>query len=112
MFFSDSEPLLIFERLQNALPTGIKIELEILAQAMFVPSRGAKNYIIWHEDGKITTKGSWRKRDRSRLEKEFPLNYLTQYLLSKAKRMFEKWYSVIFITLLPPLVPPCKGGKQ
>ncbi|QSV74191.1 MAG: tetratricopeptide repeat protein [Aphanizomenon flos-aquae KM1D3_PB] len=25
------------------------------------------------------------------------------------KRMFEKWYSVIFITLLPPLVPPCKG---
>ena len=29
-----------------------------------------------------------------------------------SKRMFEKWYSVIFITLLPPLVPPCKGGKQ
>jgi DNA polymerase elongation subunit (family B) len=90
MFFSHSEPLLIFERLQNALPTGIKIELEILAQAMFVPSRGAKNYIIWHEDGKITTKGSWRKRDRSRLEKEFPLNYLTLYLLSKAKA--EQYY--------------------
>jgi DNA polymerase elongation subunit (family B) len=110
VFFSHSEPLLIFEKLQNALPTGINIELEILAQAMFVPSRGAKNYIIWHEDGKITTKGSWRKRDRSRLEKEFPLNYLTRYLLSKVKRMFEKWYSVIFITLLPPLVPPCQAG--
>ena len=40
VFFSHTEPLLIFERLQNALPTGIKIELEILAQAMFVPSRG------------------------------------------------------------------------
>ena len=26
--------------------------------------------------------------------------------------MFEKWYSVIFITLLPPLVPPLQGGKQ
>lgn len=38
----------------------------------------------------ITTKGSWRKRDRSRLEKEFPLNYLTQYLLSKAKA--EQYY--------------------
>ena len=111
VFFSHSEPLLIFEKLQNALPTGIKIELEILAQAMFVPSRGAKNYILWHEDGKITTKGSWRKRDRSRLEKEFPLNYLTQYLLSKAKRMFEKWYSVIFITLLPPF-PLVKGGNN
>lgn len=90
VFFSHSEPLLIFEKLQNALPTGINIELEILAKAMFVPSRGAKNYIIWHEDGKITTKGSWRKRDRSRLEKEFPLNYLTQYLLSKAKA--EQYY--------------------
>ena len=42
VFFSHSEPLLIFEKLQNALPTGINIELEIL----------------WHEDGKITTKGS------------------------------------------------------
>ncbi|WP_254446742.1 hypothetical protein [Dolichospermum sp. UHCC 0259] len=97
VFFSHSEPLLIFEKLQNALPTGINIELEILVKAMFVPSRGAKNYIIWHEDGKITTKGSWRKRDsygalryRSRLEKEFPLNYLTQYLLSKAKA--EQYY--------------------
>ena len=29
-----------------------------------------------------------------------------------SKRMFEKWYSVIFITLLPPLVPPLQGGKQ
>jgi putative transposase len=29
-----------------------------------------------------------------------------------AQRMFEKWYSVIFITLLPPLVPPLQGGKQ
>ncbi|WP_016953794.1 DNA polymerase domain-containing protein [Anabaena sp. PCC 7108] len=90
VFFSHSEPLLIFEKLQNALPAGINIELEILAKAMFVPSKGAKNYIIWHEDGKITTKGSWRKRDRSRLEKEFPLNYLTQYLLSKAKA--EQYY--------------------
>ena len=72
------------------MTTGINIELEILAQAMFVPSRGAKNYILWHEDSKITTKGSWRKRDRSRLEKEFPLNYLTQYLLSKTKA--EQYY--------------------
>ena len=26
--------------------------------------------------------------------------------------MFEKWLAVILITLLPPLVPPYKGGKQ
>jgi hypothetical protein len=28
-----------------------------------------------------------------------------------SKRMFEKWYSVIFITLLPPF-PLVKGGNQ
>ncbi|KHG42761.1 hypothetical protein OA07_03110 [Aphanizomenon flos-aquae 2012/KM1/D3] len=28
-----------------------------------------------------------------------------------AKRMFEKWYSVIFITLLPPF-PLVKGGNN
>ncbi|WP_373529400.1 hypothetical protein, partial [Nostoc sp.] len=26
--------------------------------------------------------------------------------------MFEKCLTVILIALLPPLVPPCKGGKQ
>ncbi|WP_207714226.1 GNAT family N-acetyltransferase [Scytonema sp. UIC 10036] len=31
---------------------------------------------------------------------------------SFSKRMFEKWLAVILITLLPPLVPPYKGGKQ
>ena len=32
------------------------------------------------------------------------------YCLSK--RMFEKWYVVILIELLPPLIPPYKGAKQ
>ena len=26
--------------------------------------------------------------------------------------MFQKWLAVILITLLPPLIPPYKGGKQ
>ncbi|AFW96879.1 hypothetical protein ANA_C20441 [Anabaena sp. 90] len=41
--------------------------------------------------------------------RDFVLDY---FLISLIKRMFEKWYSVIFITLLPPLVPPLQGGKQ
>ncbi|MBG1263888.1 hypothetical protein F8S20_34835 [Nostoc sp. BAE] len=28
------------------------------------------------------------------------------------RRMFEKWYLVLLITFLPPLIPPYKGGKQ
>ena len=80
----------VFEILQAALPSGINIELEVLAKAIFVPERGAKNYVVWHEDGSTTTKGSWRKRDRSQLEKEFPLQYLTRYLESSASA--EEYY--------------------
>lgn len=84
IFFSHPEPMKVFEILQAKLPEGINIELEVLAKAIFVPERGAKNYVLWHEDGQITAKGSWRKRDRSLLEKEFPLQYLTYYLESSA----------------------------
>ncbi|HEY9783202.1 MAG TPA: hypothetical protein V6D09_24070, partial [Leptolyngbyaceae cyanobacterium] len=84
IFFSHPEPVKVFEILQAKLPEGINIELEVQARAIFVPERGAKNYVLWHEDGQITAKGSWRSRDRSLLEKEFPLQYLTHYLESSA----------------------------
>lgn len=83
IFFSHPEPVKVFEKLQASLPDGINVELETIAKAMFIPTKGSKNYVVWHEDNTITTKGSWRKRDRSVLEKEFPLNYLTHYLESK-----------------------------
>lgn len=84
IFFSHPQPVQVFETLQAALPQGINIELEVLALAMFVPERGAKNYILWQVDGTVVAKGQYRKRDRSQLEKEFPLQYLTHYLESKA----------------------------
>jgi hypothetical protein len=40
--------------------------------------------------------------------RDFVLDY---FLISLIKRMFEKWYSVIFITLLPPF-PLVKGGNN
>ncbi len=70
IFFSHPEPVKVLEILQAKLPEGINIELEVLALAIFVPERGAKNYVLWHEDGSITAKGSWRSRDRSLLEKK------------------------------------------
>jgi hypothetical protein len=36
---------------------------------------------------------------------------LCNFTYNKFKRMFEKWYSVIFITLLPPF-PLVKGGNN
>lgn len=80
IFFSHPQPVQVYQSLQAAMPEGIDIELETQATAMFVPQRGAKNYILWHDDGSVTTKGIWRKRDRSQLEKEFPLQYLTYFL--------------------------------
>lgn len=83
VFFSHPTPELVWQTVSDAMPSGINIELETTALAMFVPSKGAKNYILWHHDGSITKKGIWKKRDRSRLEKEFPVNYLTHFIESE-----------------------------
>jgi DNA polymerase, archaea type len=47
---------------------------------MFIPERGTKNYLLWLKDGRIIRKGSWRSRSRSKLEKEFPVEYLTHFI--------------------------------
>lgn len=97
VFFSHPEPMTVFEVLQKSLPAGINIELEVEGRAMFVPARGAKNYIIWHSDGGITLKGSWRKRDKSQLEKEFPLKYLTKFI--ESPQTAEEYYSSLKDTI-------------
>ncbi|MBE9020491.1 ribonuclease H-like domain-containing protein, partial [Chroococcidiopsidales cyanobacterium LEGE 13417] len=56
IFFSHPQPVQVYETLKAAMPEGIDIELETQATAMFVPSRGAKNYILWHDDGSVTAK--------------------------------------------------------
>ena len=82
VFFSHQEPEAVFETVKQSMPEGINIELETHADAMFVPTKGMKNYILWHADGSLTLKGSYRKRDRSLLEKQFPIEYLTRFLSS------------------------------
>jgi hypothetical protein len=37
--------------------------------------------------------------------------YQSRGILFVCKRLFEKWLAVILIELLPPLIPPYKGGK-
>ena len=53
---------------------------ELIAEAMFIPQRGTKNYLLWPKDNRIIRKGSWRSRSRSNLEKEFPVEYLTNLI--------------------------------
>lgn len=103
VFFSHPTPELVWQTVSDAMPSGINIELETTALAMFVPSKGAKNYILWHHDGSITKKGIWKKRDRSRLEKEFPVNYLTHFIESEtaAEAYYQQLEKVILSGQLP-----------
>lgn len=77
VFFTHPNPEEVRSLLQSQLPKGITVKLEFIADAMFIPERGTKNYLLWLPDGKIITKGNWRNRDRSQLEKEFSIEYLT-----------------------------------
>ncbi|NEU71738.1 DNA polymerase I [Hassallia byssoidea VB512170] len=80
VFFTHPNPEKVYTTLQSQLPRGIIVKLEFIAEAMFIPQRGTKNYLLWLKDNRIIRKGSWRSRSRSNLEKEFPVEYLT-YLI-------------------------------
>lgn len=103
VFFSHPQPESVFQTLSNSMPSGISIELETTAKAMFVPAKGAKNYILWHYDGSTTLKGIWKKRDRSRLEKEFPVNYLTYFI--ESGQLAEDYYNEVKRQILSSQLP-------
>lgn len=97
VFFTHPNPKKVYATLQSQLPKGITVKLEFIAKAMFIPQRGTKNYLLWLKDNLIIRKGSWRSRSRSRLEKEFPVEYLT-YLIqnqSTAEEYFREVKSQI-----------------
>jgi len=70
-----------------ALPDGIGIELEWVADGCYIPQdeKGMglrKNYLVFDRGKCIIRKGIFRKRDRSVLEREFPVEILLRYLES------------------------------
>jgi len=75
---------LIFDHVSSAMPEGIKLEHEWQAQAVFIPKANdgtglCKNYAVFLQDG-IKLTGQFRKRDRSQLERGYPIEYLKQYI--------------------------------
>ncbi|WP_272819496.1 hypothetical protein [Scytonema hofmannii] len=95
VFFTHPQPEEVYAILQSQLPKKISVKLEFIAEAMFIPERGTKNYLLWLEDGWIIRKGSWRSRSRSKLEKEFPVEYLT-YLIQNQVGAEEYYENVKF----------------
>lgn len=77
VLFSHPDPQTVFDLVQESLPNGINIELEMQNCGLYAPK--AKNYVIVHPEGKTTVKGLFRKRDRYPLEWEFPVEFLKLY---------------------------------
>ena len=70
-------PKFIWARVQKLLPEGISIDTEDNCPDGCIYAPKCKNYVFWETpDSKPKTKGVYRKRNRSRLQKEFPINYL------------------------------------
>ena len=77
ILFSSTDPDRAYEEVSKILPDGIAIELEQKDCGAYVPK--AKNYVIVSPDGKVSTKGIFRKRNRYNLEKDFPIEFIRLY---------------------------------
>lgn len=63
---------------QERLPDGINIGIDWQDAATYI--HAPKNYIIFHSNGKVKRYGIFRKRNRSLMERDFPIEYLQEYL--------------------------------
>jgi DNA polymerase, archaea type len=103
IFFCHENPGEIFTKVQAELPSGIFIELETLADAIYIPQRGKKNYLVWTTDGKVIRKGYWRSRARCKFELNFPVEFLTKYLSSPQEA--EEYYQQVQYSVLAGKIP-------
>ncbi|EKU97941.1 DNA polymerase elongation subunit (family B) [Leptolyngbya sp. PCC 7375] len=70
-------PKFIWARVQKLLPEGITIDTEDNCPEGAIYAPKMKNYLWWKDrNSDPKTKGIYRKRNRSRLQKDFPINYL------------------------------------
>jgi DNA polymerase, archaea type len=73
IYFSHPNADLMFDRVSNALPDGINIELEKRDLLMFSLSK--KNYCLYHPDGKIEMKGNTFLSNKTKIETDFTKTY-------------------------------------
>jgi DNA polymerase, archaea type len=77
IFFSHTEPERVSKAVADALPDGIEIELELKHCGLYAPK--AKSYVLVIPEGKTSVKGLFRKRNRYRLQNEFPTQFIKLY---------------------------------
>lgn len=102
IFFSHDEPKAVYDLVQDALPEGINIELELENCGLYAPK--AKSYVIVHPNGKTTVKGLFRKRDRYPLERVFPVEFLRLYF-TESPEAAKVYYNSIRESILNRSIP-------
>jgi DNA polymerase, archaea type len=79
IFFSHTDPETVSIAVADALPDGIEIELELKHCGLYVPK--AKSYVLVSPEGKTSVKGLFRKRNRYKLQNEFPIEFIKLYFV-------------------------------
>ncbi|MGB8699956.1 MAG: DUF3987 domain-containing protein, partial [Thermosynechococcaceae cyanobacterium] len=102
IFFSHSEPQAVYELVQDALPSGINIELELENCGLYAPK--AKSYVIVHPNGQTSVKGLFRKRDRYPLERDFPVEFLRLYFTDSPESA-NRYYNTIRDSIASRTIP-------
>jgi DNA polymerase, archaea type len=77
IFFSHDDPETVSQLVAESLPDGIEIELEMKHCGLYAPK--AKSYVLVSPDGKTSVKGLFRKRNRYRLQNQFPTQFIKLY---------------------------------
>lgn len=97
-------PEFIWAQVQACLPEGISVDLEENYRdgAMFAPKM--KNYVFWADkDSKPKTKGLFRKRNRSKLQKSFPITYAHKWAYDSLEKADEYYQSTVNFLQSAPL---------
>jgi DNA polymerase, archaea type len=79
VFFSHPDPETVSSAVADALPDGIEIELELKHCGLYAPK--AKSYVLVSPEGKTSVKGLFRKRNRYKLQNEFPIEFIKLYFV-------------------------------
>ncbi|WP_373538775.1 DNA polymerase domain-containing protein [Chamaesiphon sp.] len=102
IFFSHDDPETVSKAVADALPDGIEIELELKHCGLYAPK--AKSYVLVSPEGKTSVKGLFRKRNRYRLQNEFPTQFIKLYFgegLDAASAYYQEIRSLLTAGNLP-----------
>jgi DNA polymerase elongation subunit (family B) len=97
VYFSHTEPDLIFNLVADVLPDGINIELEKRDLKMF--SLAKKNYCLYGGDGSVDIKGNSLLSNTTPIELEFIKTY-PLILIESGQVLADKYYSALISELI------------